>query len=92
MSWQSFPPLHLQGRGTAEGVGGAFLALPRPLHYASHGPPPLEIEGRRGRFQGDSSIQLALTRASGSSGEPGRHETDQWKRSVARGSGKQSAA
>jgi hypothetical protein len=39
------PPLHLQGRGTArravEGLDGS-----RPLHHASHGPPPLEIEGR----------------------------------------------
>jgi hypothetical protein len=55
------PPLHLQGRGTAPfdaACGGAQDKLrlqrraveglfgSRPLHHASHGPPPLEIEGR----------------------------------------------
>jgi hypothetical protein len=39
------PPLHLQGRGTARrAVEGLFGC--RPLHQASHGPPPLGIEGR----------------------------------------------
>jgi hypothetical protein len=39
------PPLHLQRRGTARrAVEGLFGS--RPLHHASHGPPPLEIEGR----------------------------------------------
>jgi general secretion pathway protein G len=38
--FRPIPPLHLQGRGTSRRL------VEGPLHRASRGPPPLEIEGR----------------------------------------------
>ncbi len=36
-----FPPLDFEGRGTARS------AVEGPLHHASHGPPPLQLQGRK---------------------------------------------
>src|SRR5829696_6203330 len=36
----SSPVARRRGRGTAEGGGGGNGAWDRPLHHASHGPPP----------------------------------------------------
>ena len=40
------PPPVFRGRGTARSVVEGFFGLRRPLHHASHGRPPLQMQGR----------------------------------------------
>jgi len=41
MSVTNFPPLDFEGRWQAEGLTEG------PFHHAAHGPPPLQMQGRR---------------------------------------------
>jgi hypothetical protein len=45
---EPYPPLDFEGRGTSRRlVEGPFREVPKkPLHHASHGPPPLQMQGR----------------------------------------------
>src|SRR5688572_6392245 len=44
---RTFPPLHLQGRGTARSAVEGILCRRTPLHHPSGGPPPPENRGRK---------------------------------------------
>ncbi|HEY1605823.1 MAG TPA: error-prone DNA polymerase [Allosphingosinicella sp.] len=56
------PPLHSQGRGTARSAVEGPAESEGPLHHASHGPPPLEIEGR---MKGLLPLRLGLRMTTG---------------------------
>ena len=43
-------PRHLAGRGTARSAVEGFFGRRRPLHQASPGPPPLQMQGRNSGF------------------------------------------
>ncbi len=49
--WEQIPPLAFEGRGTARSAVEGLLRRKRPLHHASHGPPPLQKQGRILGFQ-----------------------------------------
>ena len=40
------PPRDFAGRGTARSAVEGSFGVSRPLHHASHGPPPLQMQGR----------------------------------------------
>jgi len=60
LSARSDPPLHLQGRGTVRRTVEGLFRLKRPLHHASHGAPPLEIEGRIKDEEGFTLVELMV--------------------------------
>jgi general secretion pathway protein G len=52
------PPPAFRGRGTARrAVEGLLRGARRPLHHASHGPPPLQ---KQGRIEGFTLVELMV--------------------------------